>query len=275
MEIVNAFITKVFSLALSPLASINPFWGLTLVSVVAGVILVVVYGKVSNQAGLKRVKKGISAGIFESVIFRNDIRTCLKAQAGMLLGGCRYVGLAVPPLLILLIPSLFILAQLNARYGARALQPGESTIVSVAIPDEDALFETTLSAPKGFAVTPPLRDLDAQTVTWRVDVPASLATTGKTTLTVSINGAKSDYPLYIGEQPTVLPTESHTSAWWQVLYPGADFPATLKQYAQSISITYPEQVVALGGVSMHWLVLFAVVSIVAGLIGSKIIGIEI
>lgn len=275
MESVNALITKAFSLLLLPFAGVNPVWGATAISIVAGVILVVVYGKVSNQGALKRVKKGITAGIIESVLFRNDIRTCLGAQGRMLLGGCRYVSLALPPLLILLIPSLLILAQLNARYGARALQPGESVVVSVAIPDEDSLFETSLLAPKGFGVTPPLRDLESKTVTWRLDVPNTLQSDSDQSITMVINGSESTYPLHVGTTPAVLPTELHTSPWWQLLYPGAEFPSSLKRYAESISITYPEQALAFGSVSVHWLVLFAVVSIVAGLIGSKVIGIEI
>lgn len=275
MESFNSLITTLFSFLLSPFAGLQALWGLLAVSVVAGVILVIIYGKISNQAALKRVKKRITAGIYESVLFRHDLPTSLRAQGGMLLGGVRYFALAVPPLIVLLIPSLVILAQLNLRYGARALQRGEHAVVTVNVANEDALFSTELSATDTTVqVTPPLRDLDAQSVSWRVDATQTQAIT-PATLTLAVNGVQVHEPLFTGQQPAILPTAQHTSPWWQLLYPGASLPQELRSQVRSITVTYPEQELSVAGITVHWLLLFVVVSIVAGLVASKAIGIEV
>lgn len=278
MESFNFFVTKIFSLLLTPFEGLQALWGLLAISIVAGVILVCIYGKISNQAALKRVKKRITAGIYESVLFRHDLPTSLRAQGGMLLGGARYFALAVPPLIVLLIPSLVILAQLNLRYGARALQPGESATVTVHFTNEDALFTTELKPAGDTAqVTPPLRDLDAQSVSWRVDAAKAQSPNRATptTLALAVNGVQVTEPLFTGQQPAMLPTAQHTSPWWQLLYPGASVPQELRSYVRSITVTYPEQELSIAGITVHWLLLFVLVSIAAGLAASKVIGIEV
>jgi len=275
VESFNSLITTLFSLLLTPLAGLQALWGLLAISIVAGIILVYIYGKISNQAALKQVKKRITAGIYESVLFRHDLPTSLRAQGGMLVGGVRYFALAVPPLIVLLIPSLVILAQLNLRYGARALQPGEHAVVTVNLVNEDALFSTELSAKDTTVqVTPPLRDLDSQSVSWRVDATQVEATTS-TTLALQVNGVAVNEPFFTGQQPAILPTAKHTSPWWQLLYPGASLAQELRSQVRSITVTYPEQELSVAGITVHWLLLFVVVSILAGLIASKAIGIEV
>ncbi len=274
VESFNSLVTTCFSLALAPLAGFGAVWGLLAVSIVAGVILVVIYGYISNQSALKRVKKQITAGVYESVLFRHDLRTSLRAQLGMLIGGFRYFALAVPPLIVLLIPSLVILAQLNLRYGARALQPGERAIVTVDIAHEDALFTTELLSPTGgVTVTPPLRDLEAQSVSWRID--ASTSDTPPPSLTLAVNGVHADQDIVIGAQPIILPTARYSSPWRQLLYPGASIPESLRSEVRGISVTYPEQEIAVAGIKVHWLLFFALVSIASGLVVSKVIGIEV
>lgn len=274
VESFNSFVTTCFSLALSPLAGLGAVWGLLAVSIVAGVILVVVYGYISNQSALKRVKKRITAGVYESVLFRHDLRTSLRAQLGMLVGGFRYFALAVPPLIVLLIPSLIILAQLNLRYGARALQPGERAIVTVDLAHEDALFTTELSSPTaGVTVTPPLRDLDTQSVSWRID--ASTVDGRTPSLALVVNGVHAVENIFIGTQPTILPTARYASPLLQLLYPGASIPESLRAQVRGISITYPEQELSVAGIKVHWLLFFALISIVSGLVASKVIGIEV
>jgi len=275
VEFLNSIVTQLFSLLLAPLAGLPAIYGLLAVSVISGILLLYIYGLVSNQGALKRVKKRITAGIYESVLFRHDLALSLRAQAGMLWGGVRYFALAVPPLVILLIPSLIILAQLNLRYGARPLSLNEPALVTVNLQNDEALFDTELTSNNsGITITPPLRDLDFNSVTWRISAPKE-ANSNTHTLKLVVNGIAAEKEIFVRKQPEILPVESHTSPWWQFFYPGAAVAPELKSLVQSISITYPEQEHRLAGVSLHWLVVFAIVSIFSGLLASRILRIEI
>jgi hypothetical protein len=258
VELINTALTSLFSFLLAPLSSLAPVWSLLLVSTIAGVVLAYIYGKISNQQALKKVKRSIAAGIFESVLFRHDIRT----------------SLSIPPILILLIPSLIILAQLNLRFGARALTPGEKAVVTLNMTNEDALFEAELRPSEGLHATPPLRDLENKQVSWRIDTTPNTGQ-GATNITLSVLGASTSHPVYIGSQPPTLSTELHSTAVWQFLYPGGTVPEALKRYVTAISVTYPEQELSIAGINTNWLVLFVCVSLLSGLVASKVIGIEI
>jgi hypothetical protein len=275
VEVFNSVVTQLFSLLLAPLAGLPAIYGLLAVSVISGIMLLYIYGLVSNQGALKRVKKRITAGIYESVLFRHDLALSLRAQAGMLLGGARYFALAVPPLAILLIPSLVILAQLNLRYGARPLSLNEPALVTVNFKNDEALFETELtSTDSEIKITPPLRDLDSNSVTWRITAPKE-TNSNTHTLKLVVNGIVVEKEIFVGKQPEILPAESHTFPWWQFFYPGETVAPELKSLVQSISIAYPDQEHRVAGVSLHWLVVFAIVSIASGLLASRILRIEI
>lgn len=239
-----------------------------MLSIVAGILLLIVYGKISNQGAIKRVKKSIAAGIYESVLFRNDLRVSLKAQAGMFWGGMKYFGLAVPPILILMIPTLIILAQLNLRYGYRSLNANEPAIVSIEVANDTALFETQLQNSEQLKATPPLRNLDDRTISWRINGTP-------TELEINIGSGTLRQSVYSSGYVNKIPAEIYVSPWWQFFYPGGSIPADLKDVVKRVSISYPEQDLKLLGMSFHWLVIFAIVSIGAGIVGSKYLGVEI
>ncbi len=276
MEHFNLVTTSLFSALLSPFSALPPVWGLLAISVIAGILLALVYGKISNQRALKNVKRYITAGIYESVLFRHDLPTSLRAQAGMLWGGIRYFAIAVPPILILLIPSLVILSQLNLRYGSRALEAGEKATVTLTMKSEDALFEAEAHGSAGLSLTPPLRDLDNLTVSWRIDAAQGLLPgVNNPTLTLRVAGEIAQQPVHVGTQPSTLPTELHTSSLWQFLYPGGSVPEVLRKHVSAVAVTYPEQAIYLAGMHLNWLVLFVCISIAAGFAASKVLGIEI
>jgi hypothetical protein len=273
VEYFNQAVTAFFSFVLAPFSSLAPIWGLLFISVVAGILLAIAYGRLSNQKALKKVKRSISAGMFESVLFRHDLQSSLAAQSRMLWSGVRYFCLAIPPILILLIPSVCILAQLNLRYGTRPLQAGESALLVVDMADTDTLFEVELKTPQGISTTPPLRDLEHNQVTWRIQAPM---TPTDEPLTLSVRGSAGEQRLYQGGlRQNILPSQLHSTPLWQFLYPGGTVPEVLRKHVQAISVTYPEQQLQLLGIHTNWLVLFVCVSIIAGFIASKFLGIEI
>jgi len=271
VELFNSLVTALFDALLYPLNFIGASWSVFLVSIIAGIALLVIYGKVSNQQAIKKVKKNIAAGIYESVLFRNDLRVSLKAQAKMFLGGLKYFGLAIPPILILMIPCLLILAQLNLRYGVRPLDIGESTIVSVQVSDDSALFSAELKAPEGTIATPPLRDLDTLTVSWRVDAKSKV--TDKAIIQVGDQSVEQE--ILVATSKSKIPTEISTSPLWQFLYPGAEIPTQAKNLIKGITISYPEKTLTLFGLTSNWIVIFLVVSILARIVGSKFLKVEI
>lgn len=271
MELFNSVVTRIFDAIFFPLNFLGTSSSIVIISILAGIALLFVYGKVSNQKAIKKVKKGIAAGIYESVLFRNDLKVSLKAQGKMFLGGMKYFALAIPPIIILSIPCLIILAQLNLRFGVKPLSQGESTILTIGVKDDSSLFSAELVTPEGILSTPPLRDLDNHQVSWRLD--AKTPHSGNITLKIADKAATQK--IFVGENQTKIPTETHTSSWLQFFYPGSTIPSELKSLVTEIVIKYPEQEISIFGLNTNWLITFLVVSILAGIVGSKFLKVEI
>lgn len=185
--------------------------------------------------------------------------------------GCVYFLLAVPPILILAIPTLLILAQLNLNYNSRGIKADESLIISAKVASNEDLYRTTLTAPTGFEITPPLRINDGNEIWWKLT--AKPGSQGR--LELSAGEQKFSYPITLAEQKGPIIAFSSTNWLWNILYPGENPLITAPSVITELSLSYPEQSYKFLGMNTHWLVAFLLLSIISGIIASKIFGIEI
>ena len=255
-----------------PLARGSADWQLFWISFVAGVLFLLAYGAVSNQKKLKQVKSKIAAALLEVVLYRHNLRALLAAQRDLLVNGVRYFLLAVPPILILIVPCLLLLANLNMRFGARALNPGESALLSVQLKDRKVLYRTSLAAPEGVLVSPPVRIAESEKIVWRV----TAQTPQNSALKIRLGDSGSEFSadLLSGKTHKYVPTASYNAWWERLLYPDTSV-APASALIESISLSYPEASTALFGLKMHWIAIFAIVSILSGILASRVFRVEI
>ena len=149
----------------------SPLVGLTLVSVLFGVAMLVVLKYTSNQEKLDAVKRKIHAGLFEIRLFNDDLRSILRAQWDILRHNVSYLWLWMVPLLVMMVPLLLMLGQLHFHYGYRGLQPGEQTLFTVELTqDHGSKPAVQLEVPDGLRIDagpvwiPNLRELS-----WRLE----------------------------------------------------------------------------------------------------------
>lgn len=270
----NDAFTRLFSLILSPFDSLSPEWGLLIVSVISGIILLLIYGRVSNQNAIRNTKRKIYANLLESVLFRHDIRTSLKAQGKMFGHGLLYFAWAVPPIIVLMVPCVLILAQLNLRYNVRGFGVGEDGILSVRIDKRSMLYGVSLETPPEVQATAPIRVEESGEVFWRIKSENA----GKKEVKIKIAplNAEIKKEIEVGvDAGKPIVAESYREWWWELLYPGDSILGKLALPVSSISLTYPERSYKVLGLQMHWLVVFFLVSFISGLIASRIFKVEI
>jgi len=271
----NSFLTSVIDWILYPFSGCPKLWGLVYLSLLAGVLFLLCYGQVSNQKAIKNVKRKIFASLYESVLFRHDLKTCLKAQWRMLIGGAVYFCLAVPPIIVLMIPCVLLLAQINLRYDSNGLIPHQAAIIRVNVTEQVALNEIKLSLAGAGAstveITPKLRDLENNEAVWRI-VP-----TEKTSFEVNISLKDETYslPVVVESEKTLhLQSSLVKNMWESFFYP--DRPRIPeKSLISAISVTYPSVDYNWLGISWNWLVLFFILSVISGLVAGKIFGISV
>ncbi len=81
MRAFNAVSSTIFDVLLAPLGHGRPWFDLLLWPIMGGIVALLVYKKVSNQAGIARAKKAISVHLLEIVLFKDDPRVVLGATA--------------------------------------------------------------------------------------------------------------------------------------------------------------------------------------------------
>ena len=266
-------LNKIFDFLFGLISSLPQQLSLILVAAVFGILLVPVYGRVSPQRQIAQAKKRIFAALFESVIFRRSSALSLKAQAKMGFNGLKYFCLAIPPILILAVPCLIVLAQCNLFFGLRGISPGIPTLVVAHLADSSDPKNVSLSSVAGIDISGPVRDLQQSEVAWRIVVSETFKESLEAPIiTLAAEAGTLSFPLQIGDtNRKVYPLNS--ASFLDNLF----YPTDLKTppWIKSLEVRYPERTLNYGSFSTHWVLLFLVVSIISGYIASKFLGVEL
>jgi uncharacterized membrane protein (DUF106 family) len=156
---------------LAPIGMMPGWLSASLVAVVTGVLLLIVFKYTSNQRAIKRVRDDISAHLLALKLFKESAAVAIRAQGRIMSGSLRLLVLAIVPMLIMVLPVYLFLGQLAAWYQYRPLRVGEDTVVTMklsAAPDS-AWPEVRLQPSAAFEVAAgPVRVLSKREICWQV-----------------------------------------------------------------------------------------------------------
>lgn len=264
MNVFNAAVSGLFDLLLAPFRSLSPWIALAVVSLLTGFLMLFIYRRASNQDGIRRVKNRIKAHLLELRLFKNDLGVSLRAQGSILAANLKYIGYAFKPLLVMIVPVLLILIQLNDWFGSRPLRAGEQALVKVRLAEGYSPIETDLrlDASAGLVVeTPPLRIEEDREVDWRIR--AESPGVRELILRWADQSAAKKVVVEDGRLARVSTAKVRTNIWREISHPGekslpSDSPVT------TFEVRYPERRLGLFGIGVHWLVAYFVLSIMLG-----------
>lgn len=273
--VLNQVLTFLFGLVYVPLKWLGPFWSLFGISWLAGIFLVWVFGKVSNQDAIRRTRDRLSGELIGLRLFKDDLRVFFGIQFQVLMWTFRYLRHSLVPMLILMVPTIMILIQLNYHYGVRPLRVGEQAVVKVKLRDAAALAQgadLTLTAPENLKVeTDGVRIPELTEVCWRVRGVSP----GRFDLTVSRGSEKVTKQAAVGGWLEGVSSVRTGEDWFtSLLYPG-EAPIPSQSSFASIEILYPKLDISIWGKHVDWLILFLVVSLVFGYACKGMLGVQI
>jgi hypothetical protein len=273
VKLLNAGLNGLFDLLLWPVAGLPPLAALTLVSVVAGILMLWIFGRVSDQAAIRTIRDRIRGNLIAVRLFGDDLGLLFRLQWRLLRDNVVFLKYAVIPILILLVPVLVILVQLHLRFAARPLDPGEAALVKVTLRDVAALDRgVALEAPDGVIVeTPGVRIPHLREVAWRVRAEHE----GTFRLRFLAGGEPAEKTLQVGERRwgAVSGLRTGRGALSALLYPGE--PPLRGGAIEAIEIRYAPLELPLFDWQLHWLVVFFVLSVLSGFAFRRVLGVEI
>ena len=166
---INAFLNTFFNILLFPFQNLNPFWSILFISLLTGIVMLLIFKKVSNQNKIHQVKNKLKAYLLELRLYNDDISLSLSAVVNLFTANLLYFVQVFKPLLFLFIPVSLILIQIGSRYGSRSLHINEKTIVSVTVKENIPLQKIALRGSEGIRIdTDPVRIPSQHKIFWRV-----------------------------------------------------------------------------------------------------------
>ena len=273
VDLIHRTLTPLFDLLCWPVLGLPPIWAMAFVSLISGVAMVWIFGKVSDQATIKALRDQIRGNLIGVRLFQSDIGVVLKLQARIFGDTFRYMKLALVPLVVLLVPVLLIMTQLNLRFAVRPLAPGEATVVKALIRDAEVLAKTaSLEADAGVTIeTPAVRMRTAGEVAWRVRARAP----GEHRLVVRVGDESIETRLIAGTSwGAVPPLRTGRGAVDLLLYPGEP-PIAGDHVIEAVEIGYPGLDIRVLGLTVDWLVAFFILSMAFGYAFKGVLGVEL
>jgi uncharacterized membrane protein (DUF106 family) len=267
----GALLRPVFDLLLSPFRSLPPIVGLLVVSLIASIGMLVVFKATSDQRRLEEVKRQIHACLFEIRLFNDDLAAVLRAQMEILRHNGSYLRLSAVPMLWMIVPLVFVIAQLQFHYGYEGLKPGQDFLVKVQLrdgwqagaPDSASQGSTrpsaSLEAPAGLEVeTPAVWIPSRQELAWRLRARQW----GDYDLKLRLGDQEYSKAVQVSQGVRRRsPVRLEAGFWNDLLYPAED-PLPKGSPVVSIACGYPDASVPVLGWGVHWMVVFFVLSVV-------------
>lgn len=272
VNLINSVLTRIFDVICWPFRALPPIWALGVISFASGIFLVWLFGKTSDQKRVREVRDRIRGNLIGVRLFQHEIGVVLSLQGKIFGDTFRFMGLALVPLLIMLVPVLLIMTQLQLRFDVRPLEVGEPVLVKALVREASTLDGTiTLEVPEGVTVeTPPVKIRSTREIVWRlrVDRPgdhALVVRTGEEVLEKQIVAGR-------GWGPVPYLRSGHTLD--TLLYPGEP-PIAADHPLEAVEVAYPPQDLSLLGIRVNWLISFLILSMAFGFAFKGVLGVEV
>lgn len=237
--------------------------------------MVWLFGKVSNQDKIKSTRNRMSAELIGLRLFKDDLRVFFSIQWSIFVWTLKYLRYSVVPMIIIMVPVIALLTQLNLHYAMAPLEVGEQTLIKAKLRNLELLnsgAEITLKASDALEIeTAGVRIPETGEVAWRVRGVSD----GRFDLVITAGDESVTKQMAVGGRKEGV-SQLRTGDSWinNLLYPG-EAPISKQSAIESIEIIYPDLDISFLGFGMNWLILFFILSMVFGFALKGTLGVSI
>ncbi len=249
----------------------SPLILVILVSIVVGLIMVVLFGYTSDQKKIHVAKDQLKAHLLAVRLFQDQLPVVMKTYGRIVMGTGRYLKLAFMPLLYVIIPITLLMVQLDRYLGSMPAQSSQAFLVSVKTAP-DVLNDVKLDLPAELATSAPAVHIPADNeIVWRV-VAAKDGT-----YNMNIGAAGQTYSKQVVVSPDVarLSPVRLRGHFIDRMFTSGEEALPPNSPIESIDVSYLPREISFAWIDWNWIVLFFVLSMIAGFIFKELLGIEI
>jgi hypothetical protein len=260
------------SMIASPMPSNIPLFMVLAISIIIGFLMVIVFRYTSDQKAIGRAKDRLKAHLLAVRLFQDQLPVVMRAYGKILRGTGSYLRLAFTPFLIAILPITFLIVQLDRYFGWLPLQPAQSFLVEARVNDPATLNDAALQLPPALSSSAPaVHVVKDSEVVWRVVAERE----GRYEIKIAAAGQT------VSKQVVVSPRLARVSpvrlkgSFWERMFTSGESALAENSPVQSIAISYPPRVINFVWMEWNWIVLFFVVSLIAGFIFKSALGIQV
>ncbi len=258
---------------LAPIGMLPGWLSATIVSVVTGGLLLLVYKYTSNQRAIRRVRDDISAHLLALKLFKDSTSVILQAQGRVFRGAFFLVLFSVVPTLVMLVPVSLLLIQLALWYQSQPLKRGEETLVTAKLSGEGEPtgHEVSIEAPSAVEVVMgPVHVLSRREVWWKIKACEN----GYHRILLHVDGRTFEKELAIGDTFMRLSAARPGWYWKDILLHPSEPPLEPGAPLELIEVDYPDRLSWTSGTD-SWVIYWLVVSMVAALCFRPVLNVNI
>ena len=253
---------------------LSPWVALSVASLLAGGVLVLLFHFSSDQQALLRARNRFIARLLELLLFQHDIRVNLSACGRILWSNLGYLGSMLRPMLVATIPLVLIFIQLACWFEWRPLRVGEAVVLEVELNKSHPVAQTAVevSLPDTAKLeSPAVRTLATNEMAWRLRGTGP----GTNPISVRVGDATELKQLAVGTNLSrISPLRIPTGLWGEVLNPGEP-PLKSTSPVTRMELTYPQRQLLFGTYEIHWSIAAVILMMIFGLLVGRLFGVKV
>ena len=235
-------------------------WSLAGVSIAFAFFSLSVFRLATDLVAFRKISKRLVARLLEFRLFYDEPALIWRAQKALIRDNLRFLALLARPVLVLALPTTWLLMQLEAVYAYAPLQVDRPAVVTAQMTgeltsvDAGARLETP---PEILVETPPVRSITDRQISWRIRPLRSVCGSVRLRIrgeTVAKSICADTRGVFLTRRRVqsrigflLRPEESRLPAgdvaWVEVDYPGTD--------------------VTIAGLALPWIAWFVLISVVS------------
>ncbi len=262
MDILGQLFGALFDGMMVPMQALSPGASLTVISVLLGAVMLVVFKYTGDPELLYTSIKRMQAYMMEMRLFDREPKLVFKAMGNLFWWNFKSIMALMGPMLWVTVPMLLLFFQMEHYYGMRPLHAGESVVVTARFDDTEAmgLPLSLTSADEGVVIeTAPVVTKRRKLVSWRVRGD----TLGEHSLTLSVGDETFEKTLTVSDTLTRVSKRRARPAPDALVYPVESRLAAGS--VKWIDIRYPPTMTRLLGTDLHWLLWVVILSLLGAL----------
>jgi uncharacterized membrane protein (DUF106 family) len=258
LNIVSNFIGRILSI---PITNLSGWQSNTVISAVMGVIFLLIYKYTSNQTAIGKVKDNIKAQMLAMKLFKDSVSVTLQAQGRVFKNALLLLFYSIRPMAVMIIPVLFILAQMALWYQAKPLSVGQESVITIQLNNEQnsPMPDVSLQPDDALTVlTGPVKVPSKGEVIFKIKADQN----GLHKIIFTAGNETVEKELAVGEGFMKVSVKRPGKNWGQILFNPSEIPFAKDSIVKSISIEYPDRPSKTSGTNW-WVVYFIFCSTIA------------